>query len=372
MKILLTNSTPFYSGGELFVYDLAKELTARGHQLVVSTQPGHLLARKCRALGATTVELEYGKSIAYMKLIGVLRRAIERHGVELVHSNSDFDRTYAGFAARLAKVPHVASIHSQHSINYNVVHWMRNKFAIDHFLVDGEPTRKILVNDDRIANERITILRLGIDVSILARNDDARKSIRRRYELPDDALIIGNVARLVPFKGHAILLQTLREILTQRTDVYLLFIGDGVLRDQLSEIADSLGIARHVRFAGFQDAVHEFYPAMDIYSHPSLDHGGESFPLAVLQAMAAGLPIVASRVGDIPIMLDNQANGLLVEPGNVHALCDALLTLVRNPDRRERCGASSRAFVHANFTVQRMTDAVESIYRTLRPSAFEV
>ncbi len=368
MNILLTNSTEFFSGGELFVLQLAKELKARGHKVVVSARPDHLLLKKCSEEKIIIEPIEFGKSIVYLKTVAALYSIIKKHSIDIVHSNSDFDRTYAGFASMLRRISHVASIHSEHSIRYNVVHWTRNKFAIDHFLVDGEPTKNILIDNDKIRPEKITILRLGIDVSELHKDDTLRSIIRKELKIPDDAIVIGNVARLVPFKGHAILIEAAAAVLKEKQNIVFIFIGDGELKTDLEKRAEHFGIASHIHFLGFQENLSQYYCAMDMYVHPSLDGGGESFPLAVLQAAASGLPIVASRVGDIPIMLNEEKNGYLALPGNREDLTAKLMKLIYNKEERIQKGENGSKFVWANYTTEKMTNAIEEVYHKVYSS----
>lgn len=361
MNILLTNSTPIYSGGELFVFEAARELKSRGHQVIVSAQPGHLLLQKCYTENIHTEPIRYDESIAGASTIGDVRRVLKKYSIDILHSNSNFDRTYGGLASLLSGISHVANIHSQHSISHNVVHWFRNRFATDHFLVDGEPTKKILVGKDHIPSDKISVLRLGIDVTKLHRDAAAREKIRRMHSIPSSALVIGNVGRLVSFKGHTYLIDAFAEMAKQYP-MHLMLIGDGDLKNELEKQVLLKGIDSQVHFLGFRDDLPMIYAALDIYVHPSLDHGGESFPLAVLQALASGLPVVASRVGDIPLMLDNEKNGYLVPPGNTEDLKSKLQQLIESESERTMKGKRGAQFVRDRFTTAHMVDQIEDVY----------
>lgn len=345
--------------------EVARELKARSHNVLVAAEPDHLLLKKCAEESIAAESIHFSEGLQGIRAITQIRRLIKSYRIDIVHSNSNFDRTYAAFAAKLCAVPHIASIHSEHSIQHNIVHWWRNHFAIDQFLVDGDPTRKILTEQNNIAQEKISVLRLGIDVAHLGRDDSKRKMIRGLSGIPQDAIVIGNVGRLVPFKGHAVLLTAASIVLKQHPAIHFLLVGDGVLREDLERKVSQAGIGSSVHFVGFSDDLPAAYAAMDLYVHPSLDRGGESFPLAVLQALASGLPAVVSRVGDIPLMMDEERNGFLVSPENAEELAARMMQFVLSEEMRMHAGANAAQYIRAHFTTERMVDVLEQVYRRL-------
>jgi glycosyltransferase involved in cell wall biosynthesis len=162
-----------------------------------------------------------------------------------------------------------------------------------------------------------------------------------------------------------VLLEGAAPLLRERPDARLLLVGDGELRGELSTRASALGILSQVLFAGFRDDLDAMFSAMDVYAHPSLATGGESFPLAVVQALGAGLPVIASRVGDVPSMLGDGRHGVLIDADDAPGLASALGFLAGSPAACRELGEAARHFAHESLSAGRMCADVETIYREL-------
>ena len=158
MNILLTNSTDLFAGGEDYVLLLARHLAGRGHTVTVSANPGHLLLAKCAAAGLATLPLRYEGMGRVFAVAAALRKAVLERDIAVVHSNANYDRTVSAMAAGGVRRAHVASIHSAHSIQHNITHWLRNRWGIDHFIADADAVKEVLVTTDRIPAGKITVV----------------------------------------------------------------------------------------------------------------------------------------------------------------------------------------------------------------------
>jgi glycosyltransferase involved in cell wall biosynthesis len=180
------------------------------------------------------------------------------------------------------------------------------------------------------------------------------------FHLQDRGPIIGFVGRLVPDKGGAILLQAARPVLRSYPAVTLVFVGDGPCRAEWGELAKRLGIERQVLFIGAREDMPETYAALDIVVLPSLV---ESMPMCVLEAMAAGKAVIATRVGMIPDVIVDGANGLLVDSANIPDLSDAILALLGNPFLRRRLAKSAQECIAQRFSAEAMARNYLTLYR---------
>ena len=363
MTILLTNSTDIFAGGEDYVLILARHLRSRGHTVLVSARPGHLLLEKCTSEGIPTVPVEYGPMGRVFAVSGALARSIRAHRVDVLHSNANYDRTCAALAGARTGRPHVAGVHSAHSIQHNLTHWLRNRWGIDHFIADAEAVKSVLVEQDRIPPDRVTVVPIGVEEDDPETRHSRRAAMRRELGVPESTVVIGNVARLVPFKGHRFLLAAIAIVAARRPDVLFPIVGDGELLEDLRAQTDALGIGGAVRFLGFRDNLHEIYPAFDIYTHSSLELAAEAFPIAILRALGTGLPIVCTAVGGIPLMVDDERSGYLVPPENPAALADALMKVVTDAPLRSSMGAASAALFRRRYHASAMAENVERIYQ---------
>jgi glycosyltransferase involved in cell wall biosynthesis len=366
VNILLSNSSTIYGGGEDYVLILAKFLRQRGHRVFVSALPDHLLLRKCEGVGIETVPVEYRGMNRVFTVAAMLRKEMQRREVEIVHSNANYDRTCAALAIPWTNIRHVAGVHSSHSIQHNITHWIRNHYGVDHFITDADSGRDVLVREDGIDPERITTVPIGIEYDTPEFLRAARQRTRSRLGIPDDTVVVGNVARLVPFKGQRFLLDAVAEVRQHHANILFLVIGDGDLLEDLQRQAETLGIADAVRFLGFQDDLHEWYPAFDVYCHSSVEMGEEMFPIAVLRALATRLPVVCTDVGGIAEMVEEGTSGYLVRPEDSHVIAGALSRLLASSKERASMGVASFDLFLRRYDAALMSERVEAVYQMVR------
>ena len=362
MNIILSNSTDIFAGGEDYVFLLAKYLKERGHQVWVSANPGHLLLKKCSNISIETVPVRYTGMSRVFGVASEVRSHLRKLSIDVIHSNANYDRTVAGIASAWSRTRHVASVHSAHSIQHNITHWLRNRFATDRFIADAESVKEVLIRKDGIPSEHISVIPIGVEN--FPREDELRWRLHTRavWGVNPETLVIGNVARLVPFKGHRYLVEAVARLVGDKPDILCVLVGDGELMSALKEQTKAAGIERFVRFLGFQDNLHEVYPAFDVYCHSSLELEAEAFPLAILRALATGLPVVATRVGGIGAMVEEGRSGHLTAPEKPDELAGALNHLLEEASLRESMGRASFELFAKKFHARAMAERVEQVY----------
>ncbi len=365
LNILLLNALDIYGGGEFFVYQFANLLKSRGHKVWVSCRNDNLIYDRCIAEGIDVFPVDYpehsGKNNVW-KISKQLSRFIKENNIDIVHSNTNYDRTAGAFAAKFAKIPHVTTNHSFHSISHNLTHWYRNKFLINHFIVDGQCTKDLLINEDHIDAKKITLIHLGLDPEQNKKDPETRKRIRAEFDVKDDEILIGNVARMVPFKGQEYLIRAYPEVMKAFPKSRLMVVGDGELSDMLHKLAGELGISERVIFPGFRKEIKSMYSAFDIYAHTSVEGGGETFPYAMLHALAQELPMVITRVGDMPAMVTEGVSGFVLEDKDVKGISGKLMLLCSDEKLRKEMGRKSFELMMQKFTVDIMTGNIENVY----------
>jgi len=359
--ILLTNASSIYAGGELYVLILATELISRGHRAIVSCRPDNLLLNKCAANNVPVAPVDFPAGGQLMKNVSLLKGIVRRERVDIVHTNTNYDRTAGAMAARLAGVRHVANVHSYHSISHNLTHWLRNRYWTDSFIVLGEGAKDILIRDG-IPPGKIDIVRLGLDPQTNARSPELRARAREEFGIADADILVGNVGRLVPFKGQEYLLRSFAAIAAAHPSAKLMIVGDGELDGTLRHQAAELSLGNRVIFTGFRDDIPSLYSAMDIYAHSSVEGGGETFPFAVLQALAFGLPMVVTDVGEVAAMVEEGITGFAVRDRDEKRFADALGRLLSDAALRESTGRLGRELMMKKFTSSVMASAVEEVY----------
>ncbi len=211
--------------------------------------------------------------------------------------------------------------------------------------------------------ERLKVLHSGIDLSAVPDREDGR-TIRRRFGIPAEALVLGTVANLFARKGYDVMLRALPEVVATFPQVHYLIVGtgDADYEMRLRTMVRDLELENRVHFAGFQESVYPCLAAMDLYVHPALMEG---FGIAVLEAMAMRKPVVATTAGGLPEVAQDGETGILVPPGDPDALAKAVSSLLPDSARCRQLGEAGRARVAAHFTVKIMLDRLIAAYGLL-------
>lgn len=343
-------------GLERVVLDLVREGVAlRQNVAVICLERPGALAARARELGATVLSIDKppGLTPAVVKRIEKLLRDLN---AEVVHTHQIGALLYSGPAARRAGVPLV--VHTEHinNIAKPLTRWGRFKGRLLWRIAGRHAARFFCVSDDIavaaravVAQSKIRVIPNGIDLSAFATSGG--HAIRRQLGISPDVKVIGTVGRLNEVKCQDLLIKAFGRLGQREPDSHLLLVGDGPARSNLEELVRSLSLSLHVTFAGYQPKPQELLAAMDIFALPSRLEG---MPLAILEAWASRLPVVATRVGGVPKMIDHERTGLLIDSGDEAALEAALRRLMEDAALARGLAAAGRAQVESQFDARRM------------------
>ena len=211
--------------------------------------------------------------------------------------------------------------------------------------------------------EKFTVVRLGIELEErLGGGRNGRDETRRVLGIAPERFTVGWIGRMTGVKRTGDVLLAFKELRERGVDALLCMVGDGPEREQVEQRAHDLGIMRDTLFLGYQEDVAPYYSAFDAMILPS---GNEGTPVSAMESLAAGRPVVATRVGGVPDVVRDGEDGFLVELGDVAELADALARLAADPGLRERMGEAGRARVVPRYAVGRLVDDVDRLYRSL-------
>jgi glycosyltransferase involved in cell wall biosynthesis len=215
--------------------------------------------------------------------------------------------------------------------------------------------------------EKFAVVRLGIELDERVRPEqDGRDETRRMLGIPPDAFTIGWIGRMTGVKRTDDVLLAFRSLRERGVVSRLCMVGDGPDREQLERRAHELGVMRDTLFLGYQDDVAPYFAAFDAFVLPSANEGT---PVTTIEALAAGKPVVATRVGGVPDVVRDGEDGFLVAPGDVDELAERLVALAADPELRTRMGAAGRERVLPRYSVARLVDDVDRLYRSLLEAA---
>ncbi|HEX6252373.1 MAG TPA: glycosyltransferase [Gemmatimonadaceae bacterium] len=297
-------------------------------------------------------------------VLAQLVRLLQAWRTDVLHMHM-FHATVAGtVAARMARVP--VSVVTRHYLEAGYAHRSRVAQWLDsaavrsatHVVGVSQAVRADLIERVGVGAERVTVIPNGINISRL--NGD--RSARARQAGPSSECVLCTVGSLVPWKGHADLIRAFGLAVQRVPALRLVLVGDGPERRALEQLAGDLGVGERVTFAGFTTDVPGILRACDVYVHAARD---EALGVAILEAMAAGKPVVATAVGGVRDIISSETVGLLVPPANPHAMADAIVRLAGDPAERDRLGHRGERHVTESFSIEGVVARYESLYERL-------
>jgi len=361
-------------GVETYLLALIRHADPRQFQFTLFSQTQAPFTHQAASLGATVVDWQRWLP-ADLAAPWALARALKQHAIDLVHCHAPIAAIWGRAAARFAGIPAVVSVHlpmdqyhgSGQGLRARLGRWLYT--GIDSALNRGLGTPLVFVAES-VRREQIArgharsaqtrVVSTGVDLpSYPALPDRAR--LRAELGRAPEAVVLVCVGRLEPQKGQDVLLQAAAQLAEQRAAFELWLVGDGPQRLALEKQVNAAGLADRVTFWGFRADIPRLLGAADVFVLPSRY---EAAPIALLEALAAGLPVVASRCGEIPSWIEDQREGLLVEPEDAAALAAALAEVLLQPARREQLAQAARDG-RSRFSDQSMTTAYYDLYRRL-------
>lgn len=357
-------------GLERIVADLVRVGRALGQSpsVICLERPG-TLAPQVEALGVPILCAAKTPGLR-LETIGRVRELLRQLKPDVVHTHQIGALIYAGPAARRENVPVV--VHTEHINNVAKQRSLSKRARIRLLwgLAGSYADRFFCVSDDiadavkayrTVPGRKVVVVPNGIDTAAFATTGDC-ESLRRDLGIPNGVSVIGTVGRLNEVKSQDLLIRSFEQISNHHPKPHLLLVGDGPERHRLQQLAEDLDISDRVHFAGYQSRPEQFLHAMDIFA---LTSRLEGMPLAILEAWAAGLPVIASRVGGVPRMISAGQTGLLFDFGDEAALGESMSRLLESPDEARRLGEAGRDYVRSRYDLRVMADTYERHYRDL-------
>lgn len=302
------------------------------------------------------------------RVVPRLTRWLQHERAAILYTvNQPLVQGWATTCAALARVPaHVTAVHSTGKINR--VHrrlWVNRLTLsrVDRVIALSETHRRYLIEAESINARQLVIIPNGIDVAPFQRAPDPSE-VKRELNIPERSPVVGIVAMLRPEKAHRTFLEAARLIGAQHPDAHFVVVGDGPERERLEAHARRLGLDGQVHWLGCRDDIVRLLHSMDV-GVLSSDPVVETLPLAVLEYMAAGKPVVATRVGSVADLVEEGATGFVVPPREPQALAERIGRLLDDPALAQRCGALARQRVAQHYTMERTIRLTESLFDEL-------
>jgi glycosyltransferase involved in cell wall biosynthesis len=357
IRLLLVVDSLEVGGAERQVVDLAVALRRNGYEVVVACSiAGDLSAAleeagiPVRPLLRRLVKRRLSPAYAWR-----LRRLLQRERFDLVHAHIYASAVAAAIATLGTGIPVVITEHTEASWQTWRARWVSRWVyrRAERIIAVSTPIRRRLIERDGVHPDLITIVPNAVVSAPEARSEEPPTGLRGRP-------LVGVVARLQPEKGVANFLKATTRVASRFPEAHFIIAGDGPLRQELVVLAEDLGLRDRVHFLGFRSDASALMGSLDVLVVPSLTEGS---PLVTLEAMAAGVPVVASAVGGIPDQVRHDKEGLLVPPGDTGAIGEAIVALLRDPARARSLGEAGRRRATSEFSHAAMVRRIEDVYR---------
>lgn len=357
-------------GAERLMVPILKHLSGdhfEPYVCAMQSKDGNPMAEEIRALGIPVECL----NIKHLRELDALPRLItylRKIEADLVHTQLEAANILGNISAKLLRLPSVCTIHVMPSLDVKTktklhqrVEWFALRHFCDRVISVSEEARQYHMDISGTSSNHVTTIYNGIDLAAFLTMDSVveRGIIRAELGIPADANVLVTVAVLRPPKGIQFMIRALPAILASHSKAYYLIVGGGSHHNALLEEVTKAGVNKRVIFAGMRKDVPRLLAASDVFVLPTLT---EALPTVLAEAMAAKLPIVASRVGGIPEMIANGQNGILLAPEDVEGLAKACLHLLENPEKRIDMGEEGWKTVNRKFSIERQVDQLRELY----------
>lgn len=350
-------------GAERLLLSTARRLNSNKYRIIVCYLKGKgSLLEDFKRFGISVIGLGMRNRLDFTALFKLVK-LIKKERIGLVHTHLIHAHIIGRIAAKLAGVPIIIS--TEHNLYnrgrkyllLNLIDRITTRFT-DRMVAISEAVKDSIVESGRIRASRVSVIYNGIDT-----NEFKRISIKREgFPINPAPSVVGMVARLDSQKGHRYFLEAASQVVKDIPGVKFLVVGDGPLKEKLRTQTTKLGLSKDVIFTGPARDIPQILDTLDLFVLPSL---WEGLPSVILEAMAAGKPVVATAVGGIPEIVKDGQMSLLVPPRDPDALAQAIIKLLQNKELAQRMGQAGRRWVKDHFTIDKTVAQTEEIYDSL-------
>ncbi|MDA2916135.1 glycosyltransferase family 4 protein [Nitrospinae bacterium AH_259_B05_G02_I21] len=369
VKVCLILGGMGVGGGEKYVLLLAEHLSGPLYSFHFVTHQESLFCEEARRLGYPVTVIDMTKRFNPVSLYK-LTQFFKQERINLVHTLGARMNFYGRLAGHWAGVPSICSTVVNSILDYPIGVLKRALYVnadawtartAQRIIAVAEALGRDLRDKYGIPAEKILTIHNGIDLATLAPTR-SREAIRAELGIPAESPCVGAIGRMTHQKGFTYLLQALPSLSERFPATRCIFVGDGPLRHDLQGETARLGLFDRCTFTGYRFDLPDLFQAMDVFILPSLSEG---LPFVLLEAMGMGRPVVATAVSGNPEVIEHGRTGLLVSPADPLAITKAAAWLLEHPAEAEAMGQAARSVVEQHFTVTKMVEQTEEVYRSM-------
>jgi glycosyltransferase involved in cell wall biosynthesis len=358
MKILMLNEIKDWGGGEVLTLDLAAALIKAGVDLTLGCNRKSVLAERAQEMDVPVITFPMRNELDIFAVI-YISNLIHKKKFDIIHTHTMRDHVLGSLAAKQGgKTGSVRTQHIHFPENPSFMAQLAYKKWTDVIVCNSDFIKKDLEKAG-IDNSLLRVVHNGIDFDRIGDGEDS-ENIRDEFEIPEGCPVIGCAGSLFKTKGQEHLIKAFPAILKKYPDARILIAGDGSERKNLEKLSESIEGGQKIIFAGKRKDMANIMKSIDIMVVPSVWE--EPFGLVNVEAMYAGVPVIASNVGGIPEIIEDSKTGLLVPPGDEAAIANAVIKLLEDNDLKNRIIKNARERAENYFSSERMAKDMIKVY----------
>jgi glycosyltransferase involved in cell wall biosynthesis len=371
-RILHTEWSSGWGGQEIRIIQESLEFMKRGYRMMIACQPGSRIYEVAKDKGVPVIGLRMRTGIDPLAVLRC-REIIKKHSIDLVHTHSSVDSWCCSIAAKWSSIPVVRSRHLSTPISENYLSYFLYMKLAGRVITSGETIQKRMIEVNGYDPRKIVSIPAGVDEKIFS-PEVSGDGVRRDFNIRPDDFLLGIVAILRSWKGHSYLLEAVKTLADKIPSLKLLIAGSGPQEKNIRDYIANNDLTRRVIMAGYREDVPQILKILDLFVLPS--YSNEATSQVIPQAMAMGVPVIATLAGGIEEVVTEGSTGKLVAPRDSRALSEAIYWAYQNREETRKMAERAREFILKDFTVTRMIDKTEKVYRELleerfgAPSAF--
>jgi len=361
MKILHINTERTWRGGEQQTLYLLQSLNQRRIMSHLVCQPASLLAERALAADIEVFPIAM-RGEADLAAGRQLRKLIRTRNYDILHSHTSHAHSLAYLSSIGCKTCRLVTRRVDFSIfrhSFLKLSGIKYRFMADYYIAISHKIKEVMINDG-IPDQRIFVVHSGIDPQrfVQATGDH----LLSEFDIKENQKVVINVAHLAGHKGQNYLVRAIPRVLAKLPDTIFFIVGKGELINELKETASQLGLKRELIFTGFRNDVADFYKIADLCVMSSVQEG---LGTAVLDALALARPVVATRAGGLPEIIEDGKTGRLVAPADPGALAEGIIELLTDSDLAKAMASAGPARIQQFFSIDAMVDKNIEVYKKI-------
>jgi len=364
MNVLQVTTHINIGGIANYIVSLSKALRAQGIGCTVASSGGDMeteLKKSAIAHRKLDIDTKFEFGPKALKSVFAINRIVREEKIDIIHAHSRVSQVAASLSSNATGVPFVTTCHGYFQKRSRKVFdtWGEKVIAI------SDAVRAHLLEDFEIEEARIALIYTGVDTEKFGKTSAPQEAagVKKAAGLREDAMVIGTIGRLSSVKGQKYLIQALAELQKKKRAVQGLIVGNGEEEAPLKALAKSLGLSQDIAIVSADTDTAKYLAAMDVFVLPSEKEG---LGLALLEALAAGRPCIASDIGGIGNIIDDRRNGILVPVGNAEAIARAAMMLLDDKEMAMALALNGKKTVEERFSLGVMAGKIIEVYNEVR------